>query len=950
MQPFDATQLLLNTFAEKMSASSVEMAAPPEVTEQCWSYREAAAVLLAFRPFALRPVDPRHESSNPYLVLYSDLVPAPGGRERMLMTLKPEVRREALLRLREPGSLQRALDANPLRERSEEQRLFESWLAGEPPALWEQSYTQVTLSSQFADWLEGVVPGLPHPDAVREALKEKTVVSSFEHLASKEFVGRQRELAALRDYVGVLPSSSGWERAQRVARQLLKLEEAPPLLLIGAGGVGKSALVGRFLLEHANLAPEARFPFAYLPFDNPLLRVSDPFTIVIEAVGQFERQFPGRDEFFATFRRYVESYRDLRGALSDRATNVTPAQRVESADELNRQFYTTFGQLSRALSQRDDTHTPTLLVLDTFEEVQHRDPEMLLGLWRMLGVVQTANPLLRVIISGRAPVEDLAVNGRRATEMRLQELGLEDRIALLERLGVADRKAAEAVARQVGGNPLTLRLAARVMQKEDVQPDGLTGLTTRKFFFFSVAEELIRGQLYMRVLNHIHDADVRKLAHPGMVLRRVTPEIIAQVLGPICGVDAAGEGRKEQLFEQLRAEHAVVRMEADGSLHYRPEIRGPMLKLLKQDRPAETRAIHEAAVAYYRAQEPNTLVDRGEELYHLAMLDEDPAALDSRWMEGAGDLLVESLDELPAPAAAWLASRMSLRIDPSVVAAATLEGWERYTGRKVRELLRYSEHRQALELLRERAERTPGSALAALEARVLYAVGRLSEALAVLDRGIESAPVGGNRGRLAEMLWLKAVILEQGLNDLAAADKALEEAAEVAARIRSPLSRVQILTQRLALRERQPMSDPEPIRAALAEALAPLDEAQMEDERGVVRKAIGFLGARYPLTFLRALRVVGLTGADGAVSGALAVLSKYFAGEPPWKSPEDVHWWMLPGYLATLMPPGTEPDHRLIDDLAAFIRQDTGTIAAVTLAGIEEYREPWEMESSPEAV
>jgi uncharacterized protein (DUF1800 family) len=47
-------------------------------------------------------------------------------------------------------------------------------------------------------------------------------------------------------------------------------------------------------------------------------------------------------------------------------------------------------------------------------------------------------------------------------------------------------------------------------------------------------------------------------------------------------------------------------------------------------------------------------------------------------------------------------------------------------------------------------------------------------------------------------------------------------------------------------------------------------------------------------------------------------------------------------------PPDRDPDPALVGDLAAFMRSSGGTLSAVTLAGIDEYREPWELELPPE--
>jgi hypothetical protein len=55
----------------------------------------------------------------------------------------------------------------------------------------------------------------------------------------------------------------------------------------------------------------------------------------------------------------------------------------------------------------------------------------------------------------------------------------------------------------------------------------------RTFMLFSLAETAVQGQLYQQILNHIPDPDLRQLAHPGLVVRRVTRDVIKEVLARI---------------------------------------------------------------------------------------------------------------------------------------------------------------------------------------------------------------------------------------------------------------------------------------------------------------------------------------------------------------------------------------------------------------------------------
>ena len=80
---------------------------------------------------------------------------------------------------------------------------------------------------------------------------------------------------------------------------------------------------------------------------------------------------------------------------------------------------------------------------------------------------------LRVVIAGRAPAAQPEVQPDRASSCRSTELAEEDATSLLVALGVADPTTAAAIARQVGGNPLSLRLAADVAKAERAGPAGL---------------------------------------------------------------------------------------------------------------------------------------------------------------------------------------------------------------------------------------------------------------------------------------------------------------------------------------------------------------------------------------------------------------------------------------------------------------------------------------------
>jgi hypothetical protein len=72
--------------------------------------------------------------------------------------------------------------------------------------------------------------------------------------------------------------------------------------------------------------------------------------------------------------------------------------------------------------------------------------------------------------------------------------------------------------------PMSLKLAASVVHNQGL--DQLRSVETRRFLFLRLKAETVQARLYGRILAHVHDEDVRKLATLSLAVRRSTPEII----------------------------------------------------------------------------------------------------------------------------------------------------------------------------------------------------------------------------------------------------------------------------------------------------------------------------------------------------------------------------------------------------------------------------------------
>jgi hypothetical protein len=183
---------------------------------------------------------------------------------------------------------------------------------------------------------------------------------------------------------------------------------------------------------------------------------------------------------------------------------------------------------------------------------------------------------------GRAPLEDLAQEFQliesgdaeallesdhfgtgAATDFGVIEVplgDLETTIAeeYLSKQGISDPELAQDLVQALGANPLSLRLISRVLRKEKIDLSEMRkevkwkpGVSDRLFGRTVPPKELLQGVLFRRILGHIHNEKIRDLAHPGLILRRITPDLIQKVLAEPCGLGPLTEKQAEDYFNAL---------------------------------------------------------------------------------------------------------------------------------------------------------------------------------------------------------------------------------------------------------------------------------------------------------------------------------------------------------------------------------------------------------------
>lgn len=849
----------LESFLGMSLSTDSPQPAPPAGILDLTPYLDAAAVLAAFDPSELRPAHGEPDPAGRDAMLdrlYSLSEPIEDGPQRGLWILSFSERRAALRRLGTRAAMQQALDANPKRPDSPVQRMFERAVRSDPIELRGLIRDELAALLTVTDWVEGILDDLPNRATIRSALAMVDLLAPMQRLAGQGFVNRQEELEWLENYV--------WGP-----------EPEAPLFVFGPGGVGKSALLAQFILSHAGAGGMA---FAYLDTDRPSVRPDRPLTYLIEMIAQLRLQLelpPVATDSLVNELTFGAGRQDLKRQIESYATSYGFSQYLRS-------FADILGQSEDPKAGQD-----VVVVLDTFEEAQFLGSEVVSQLLDLAFEFRWTLPTFRVILAGRVlppefvsrafpeffnlasgerwlehelPLERLPLPGR---PMDLGVLDAEGAQELLQRsiqaAGLAPLSEGELadVIGIVGRNPMCLKLAARVLDNE-----GIERLReARSEILAQLKAEKIQALLYGRILHHVHgDEVVKKIAYPGLIVRRITPEVIREVLAQPCGLELTAARDEYSIFNDLSREAALVENDPlDGSLRHRTDVRRLMLQdLTDHVDPEVVGQIDRAAIDFYTGQAGE--VARGEEIYHRLRLREPEHVLEDRWQPQAAVRLRNALEELPAPQSLWLAEKLGVTLDPNLRKAAHQEAWEDQAGRAASQLLRSGKAEEALAVLHERLERSSRSQLYLLEAEADHILGRLDEALRVSRVGVEALTRAGAVDMALE-LQLKMATIEEGRGDLEAADRLLAEAEAMAAYSRDDLLRLRVQITRLRVqRQLRPAARAE--RAELrGAALASLTDDmlyRLRKQPVLLRETAAELGKEDPRIAQAAIDTLGL--------------------------------------------------------------------------------------------
>ena len=414
---------------------------------------------------------------------------------------------------------------------------------------------------QLIRWFGSLHGDLPTTEDVRSELQRREFTDPLMSLLTSGFVGR-RDLEV------------------RLKAHLLN-DDGLPCLVFGPGGVGKSTVAANMFVGDWK---EFSYQRAYLNFDKGKLANANNHTIIDEIVRQIALFSPERVNQY----RVREFRNNLKKRMSETPKEMGFSSQSVSYDEhvdpeiIEQMANVIEGESLGSISGN------TLILFDTFEQVQRRDISHTYRVYELIKNIRKRIPSVRFIIFGRAPIdEELPI-----VKWHLRDIERPEAITLLRRVTESAeirRETIEEVIDLVGCNPLSIRLAGDILLREGHHP--LRNL--------QITEKQIQGQLYSRILDHIRNPDVRSIAHPGLVVRRITPEIIREILAGPCGIDIQEPSAADRLFEALRKEATLMEEspEGDGALVHRTDVRALMLKAIHKTQRGKARQIQSIGCA-----------------------------------------------------------------------------------------------------------------------------------------------------------------------------------------------------------------------------------------------------------------------------------------------------------------------------------------------------------------
>lgn len=634
-----------------------------------------------------------------------------------------------------------AVKAIPLNERTRVENDFERLLKERNAPFDSHSRGQITSMMAANHWAQAAgVKSLLTQDELAQTLRKLDFLQNLGGEDLNRFVGRATELQKLHTL---------WHK-QDQHRTTIHVE--------GPGGMGKSLLVCRFIGDLLSPHHEGRVPDAvfHIDFDRQAFHQARPITIIQEFVVQ-SRYWLGNSQDEA----YSELLEGVRVAASDIEFGTA---HVNVADSGRARYFA-----NHLVTQFRQSGRPTrfIIFVDSYEQVLGFDDTAADSCARAAELMEAAGAAVMIIYASRTFADRNEVQASVYINLSgLNSLEADQYLkSRIEALGLSvSNTILRQVRRAVGNTPLALRLAASLIEHAPSERAVRTWATTAE-----TSPALVQAALYERLLMRIRNEQLRKIAMPGLLVRRITPDVIEQVLAEPCDlllsnttpdVLMAAARQEGQLFFEKKGD--------PGALWHRQDVRATMLANLERITSHTTYiAINERAIAFYETQ--SGALARTEELYHRLRLNQPEMILMKRWLAQAEPELRRVREEFPAEAQAFLRVVSGSAIRESLQYGARSAGPDRDASveRSLQELrvlaskqLQSDTDVRGLLLQLEQAGVDINGELGDLYAQGLFATGRHSQLLTGARSILHKRP--GSKTAIRCTIYITAAQLLEG--------------------------------------------------------------------------------------------------------------------------------------------------------------------------------------------
>jgi hypothetical protein len=520
--------------------------------------------------------------------------------------------------------------------RTQTEHRFADLVAGRIPDLKPMSRGDLLALEAAATWAQPLA-GSAHvnPDDISRRLRNQEFVERVGGADLNLFVGREALLNALKHI---------WD-----------MEDRPTVLVEGPGGIGKSIAIARFfqMLLDDSAAQTSPHAILYFDFDLPNMQRATAVNLAIEIV----RQLALRWSTDPRLRAMLRALGGNSGGGSESIRNITDPS-MESRDYRVRASPSQIVAEALGIFGGDSKLRPRLILFaDSFERAEVLDEIVAINISRIVDALRDAGANVMVIYASRSYLSPGMLSNRGRISLQsvkrfTQNEAVDYLVGKARERGInLTRGMAARANKTINGWPLGLRIAISMLgnTNDDFKPDDWLNL-------IESGGRSVQATLYERLLSRIRDDNLRRLAKPGLLVRRISSEVIAKVLAEPCGLPPDAPHADELMAMAERDGQLFQRDSGDvGALWHRQDLREIMLPVLRVDIPEEVaRNIHDAAVAYYTNQAGD--IARAEELYHRLCRGDSRDQIEARWVQSAGQRLVGSLSELPAAAASIVRS------------------------------------------------------------------------------------------------------------------------------------------------------------------------------------------------------------------------------------------------------------------------------------------------------